>query len=551
MTLLNPGALLALFTIPVIVLFHLLKIRRQDVTVSGTLLWADSLRDQHASAPFRWLKRASMAAAGADHGIGGVGRESMGMTRTSSLSARSRVVICWLLLAAIWIAASPGWAAAPSASTPAAPPAATGPKVPLVVVPFVGPTVGVPEGFGEALGEALRHGLRQIRSVRVIDSGAIRDAAQHLGFSLTDALSDEAALRLVRDLHAQGLVTGTYTLDGDTLKVQARIADTREGGQVLRLEGGTEAANEFQTGQEQILRQFLQQFQVQPSTYDERRLRASFAKQTDSLPAYALYARAKWQQGLGTREGHEQAISLFAKALEADENFALAHHGLGISLYATSNRWKASGEFRKAIQLDSTFADSYKWLGDLLVNSPRRLYDQAIEAYQKVVELSPDAADGYVGIGDARQAKGQYDEAIGAYKQALKLEPENARVHFGLGKIYYNEKQLYREAVAEYEQAIKLDPKFIDAHLNLADLYQEKGLYQDAIERYNQVLSVDPRHPGATYGLAMAYENVDAKKAIGQWEKYIDLAATLPSEKEWVDIAKKHLNKLRRESTSN
>jgi hypothetical protein len=39
---------------------------------------------------------------------------------------------------------------------------------------------------------------------------------------------------------------------------------------------------------------------------------------------------------------------------------------------------------------------------------------------------------------------------------------------------------------------------------------------------------------------------VDAKKAIDQWERYIELASSLPSEKEWVDIARKHLNKLRR-----
>jgi tetratricopeptide (TPR) repeat protein len=167
------------------------------------------------------------------------------------------------------------------------------------------------------------------------------------------------------------------------------------------------------------------------------------------------------------------------------------------------------------------------------------------------VELSPDYAEAFVGLGDARQAKGQYDEAIAEYRKALRLEPENAAVHFGLGKIYYNEKQLYHEAVAEYEQAIQLDPKFIDAHMNLADLYQEKGLYQEAIARYDQVLSIDPRHPGATYGLAMAYENVDPKKAIQQWEKYIELASTLPSEKEWVDIARKHLNKLKREEKSN
>jgi tetratricopeptide (TPR) repeat protein len=91
-----------------------------------------------------------------------------------------------------------------------------------------------------------------------------------------------------------------------------------------------------------------------------------------------------------------------------------------------------------------------------------------------------------------------------------------------------------------------MDPKLLDAHLSLGELYEEKGLYQEAVARYNHVLSLEPRHPGATYGLALAYEKVDVKKAVEQWEQYIELASSLPSEKDWVDIARKHLAKLQR-----
>ncbi|HEU5393578.1 MAG TPA: BatA domain-containing protein, partial [Candidatus Methylomirabilis sp.] len=56
MTFLNPAAFLLLLTIPLVILFHLLKIRRQQAVVSSTLLWADNLRDLEASAPFRRLK---------------------------------------------------------------------------------------------------------------------------------------------------------------------------------------------------------------------------------------------------------------------------------------------------------------------------------------------------------------------------------------------------------------------------------------------------------------------------------------------------------------
>ncbi len=56
MTFLSPGGLLFLLAIPAVILFHLLKIRRRRLTVSSTFLWADSLRDQQATAPFRRLR---------------------------------------------------------------------------------------------------------------------------------------------------------------------------------------------------------------------------------------------------------------------------------------------------------------------------------------------------------------------------------------------------------------------------------------------------------------------------------------------------------------
>jgi Mg-chelatase subunit ChlD len=56
MSFLNPAALFFLLGIPAVIILHLLKIRRREALVSSTLLWADSLRDQQASAPFRRLK---------------------------------------------------------------------------------------------------------------------------------------------------------------------------------------------------------------------------------------------------------------------------------------------------------------------------------------------------------------------------------------------------------------------------------------------------------------------------------------------------------------
>ncbi len=431
-----------------------------------------------------------------------------------------------------------------AAETAPPPPA----KVQLAVLPFQGPGAGLPEGFGLALAQAVRHGLHQIRAVRLADAGEIAASGQRLHLEVADVLSDDALLRLGRDLKLRGLVTGSYVVEGEALKVQARVADPEGNGQVIATEEVSGRTSDFLALQAQVVRELLPVLRLQPSRYDEDRLKGAFSGQTASVAAYVLYARGVWAQGLGIREGYERAAALLAQALEADANFPLAHFALGVSLQAMNNRWKASGEYRKAIQLDPGYPEAHKRLGDLLVTSPRRMYDQAIQAYAKALELAPDYAEAMVGLGDARQAKGQYDEAIQDYRKALQLEPESARVHFGLGKIYYNEKQLYHEAVAEYQKAIDLDPKLLEARLSLGEIYQEKGLYQDAISQYQQVLSQDPKQPGAMYALALAYEKVDPRQAIDQWGRYIDLASTLPTEKDWVDIARKHLEKLRREA---
>jgi tetratricopeptide (TPR) repeat protein len=125
------------------------------------------------------------------------------------------------------------------------------------------------------------------------------------------------------------------------------------------------------------------------------------------------------------------------------------------------------------------------------------------------------------------------------------VDPLNARVHFSLAKIYYNEKGLYYESVNAYKKAIELDPYYLDARMGLGEVYEEKGLYKDAIAEYRRVVEADAKHTGAQYNLALAYEKVDPKEAIAQWEKYITLASQIATEKEWVDVARQHLRKLR------
>lgn len=418
----------------------------------------------------------------------------------------------------------------------------------VLVTPFVATGTAATDGLHDALTEAVHHGLRQVRGLRVLESGAAEKATKASGIPREVLPTDRQLAELAVAARARVVVAGSVRQEKDELRLTLRFADAPSRGE----SGGGEelvgpAADPFALGGRAV-QAFLKAARVTVTPLDDKRLAKAFARPTAGLPAYVLYARGRWALGLGTREGYDSATDFLGKALEQDGNFALARYQLGMVLLATNNRWKAVGEFRKAIQLDPNFAEAYKNLGDLLRLSPRRLFDQAIESYTKAIDLQPDFAEAYVGRGDAWQAKGSFDNAIAEYKKALDLDPENARVYVGLGRIYYNEKSLYHEAVTAYTKAIQLDPALLEAHLALGEVYEEKGLYQEAIARYGKVLEMEPKHPTAHYGLALAYEKVDRAKAIEMWEQYIEIASGVASEKDWLDIARKHLKKLKEQA---
>jgi len=272
---------------------------------------------------------------------------------------------------------------------------------------------------------------------------------------------------------------------------------------------------------------------------------------TKSARAFEAYVKGRSAGLHGTQAGNEAAADLLGKAVELDPAFAAAQYALGVAHLALGNRWKAAAQFRASTQLDPTFPEPYKALGDLFLAAPRRLFDQAVEAYQKALELRPFYADAYVGLGDGRAAKGEVDAAIASYQKALLYNPGNPKVHMSLGRIYYDEKGLYYESVSSYQKAIDLDPQFLEARMGLGEVYEDKGLYQEAIREYRKVVDLNPQHTGGLYNLALVYEKVDPREAIAHWERYIQVAAPLPSEKDWVDVARQHLKKLKTQVEGN
>jgi len=408
--------------------------------------------------------------------------------------------------------------------------------------PFDSKFPGEEKELGVALAEALRSNLKQVKAFFVLEPGPIEQTLEQD----QEGWRKEDLLQLGKTLKAEIIVSGRFAREWDRLWLKALFFDVRSGKMIFsqEVEG---PINELFTLEWRITKGFIHHLGLSLSASEEKRLAFARQRPTFSLKAYVLYAQGRRLMTLDQKEDYEKAIDLFRKAVQTDDRFALAHYELGLAFRkvdAPRALWLAIDELNKAVHYDPQFAEAHKALGAALLASQDRLYQQlAIEAYQKAVALDPKDAEAYVGLGEVRAATGRFDEAIIEYRKAVGVDPDNPRGRYKLGKGYAN-KGLYDEALAEYQKALALAPDFVDTHLALGELYAEQGLYQEALKHYRRAMELEPNRPQAYYGLASVLEDVDEEQALSAWKYYIHIASQLPSEREWLDIAKRHVKKL-------
>jgi tetratricopeptide (TPR) repeat protein len=410
----------------------------------------------------------------------------------------------------------------------------------VVIVPFNAETIDRDKQWmGEGVAQVLALGLTQHPATVVVEGSRLRSFAKPEGWT------DSVVIQATRGIKADAALFGQIVRKGPDFVIQPRLLEMKAGSpDVVSLEPIATPESEFLSRISTLPATYVRTMKVSLNEAEMTRMdRAS--RPTQSLRAFELFARGSMAAQRGGQEGNEAAVEMFTKAIEADPTFAVGQYALGTVHQALNNRWKATAQFRAAAQLDPTYPEPMKALGDLFLVAPRRLFDQAVEAYTKAIDLRPFYADAHVGLGDARAAKGEVDGAISAYQKALVFNPANPRVYMSLGKIYYSEKGLYYESVTAYKKAIELDAQSVEARMGLGEVYEDKGLYREAVDEYKKVIELEAKHTGALYNLALVYEKVDPKEAIVQWEKYIALASQLPSEKDWVDVARQHLRKLK------
>jgi tetratricopeptide (TPR) repeat protein len=306
----------------------------------------------------------------------------------------------------------------------------------VLIVPFdATPLEREEQWMGEGVSQILGLGLAQHPAFVQIERARLRGVGQ------PDTWTETAAAQAARAVRADAVLFGRIERRTGNLTVLPRLLEVKASGTdaVTNLEPVTPPDGEMLGRLASLPVTYARTLNVTLTDTEVTRIEKA-ARPTRVPRAFELFARGQIAATRGDQESNEAAVDLLSRAIEADPSFVVAHYTLGVVHSALGNRWKAAAQFRASTQADASYPEPYKALGDLFLSQPRRLFDQAIEAYSKAIELRPFFAEAYVGLGDAKAAKSDTDGAIAAYQKALVYNPVNPRVHMSLGKIYYGEK---------------------------------------------------------------------------------------------------------------
>lgn len=142
-----------------------------------------------------------------------------------------------------------------------------------------------------------------------------------------------------------------------------------------------------------------------------------------------------------------------------------------------------------------------------------------------------------------------YARAVDAYRKALAQGFSDnvwvAEAHHRLGLALEGQGQL-EQAKAEIQQSLALRPNAPEVLNNLGAVFMKLGDRDKARAAFEKAVTLRPNYAIARYNLAEAYEPVNVKRAISEYETYLALVEGIPEEAPRAAQARERIKTLRR-----
>jgi len=225
---------------------------------------------------------------------------------------------------------------------------------------------------------------------------------------------------------------------------------------------------------------------------------------------------------LSELEKHDEALISYSKALEFDENYAIAWSNKGVIL---NDHFDVIDEaiscFERALQLIPSYADAHLNLG--VAHAKNKNYSKAFEHYESALKYDPHCVEAWINRGNAFNDLKRHEEALASFGCAIKLQP-NLPEAWGFQSKAFNDLKRHEEALASADNAIRLRPHFVEAWNNRGVALGDLKRHEEALASYERSIELKPDHAEAWSNRGNALNDLRRhEEALASYERSIEL----------------------------
>jgi tetratricopeptide (TPR) repeat protein len=192
------------------------------------------------------------------------------------------------------------------------------------------------------------------------------------------------------------------------------------------------------------------------------------------------------------------------------------YKGLALVLTSMNNFAEAIDAYNKILELDSHSSVPWNSLGNLYGRLSD--YQKAAEMFNTALAYNPTNVVSWLGLADVYEKTRIFQQAIDSYREALKIAPDLQLAWFRLGAVLEKLNQ-EKNAIRAYEILVSRFPDHAPAWLRLAKLQAKLGEGKKALQVVKTALEHSPSSFELWVCLANLSENIDSNLAVEAYRK--------------------------------
>lgn len=388
--------------------------------------------------------------------------------------------------------------------------AATGHQASIAVLPFLNMS-GDPEQdyFSDGITEDIITDLSKISSLFV--------TSRNTAFTFKGQHVDVA--QVAAKLHVQFVLEGSVRKVGDRVRITAQLIDGESGGHVWA-ERYDRKIDDIFALQDEISQAIVSALKVRMLPQE---LETITQRPTFNPEAYRFYlmGRSLFHRG-HTKRYLRLAKQMFARALEIDPDYAVAHAGIADCNSHLLDAGDASitvkdilQQSERALALDPALAEAHASKGLALYTAGR--YEEAEASFNRAISLKPDLFEASQFYGRNCFNRGDYVQAAELFGRAAELKPDDFRA-LGLQSMCFQAlgraaegREAARLSLIRAEAAIAERPDDADALAFGAGLLAYLGDGERTKDWAERATIIEPDDFYMHYNLACAFATLGEK----------------------------------------